>query len=230
VIQTALSNSECTLLRRIAAGRRVVEAGALLGFSTVLLASVAASVVSIDRHEDYGPSTWRPYRSNLVRFTVLAEHHDELANTNVRVALAWNTAWKRDVDGRVTLGKCKKASDLDRVLYAFDFVIILRPDFWHHPKANDIQRRALLDHELMHAAVKYDDDGEPVTDSRGRTVYRIRKHDLEEFRDIVVRYGCYKSDIEAFASALLRAPKYKDLLDEAESEDAKQGAGAGANL
>lgn len=132
--------------------------------------------------------------------TLIDKHHEHLVDA--RIALAWNLSWKPDVDGRVTLGKCKKASDLDRELAPFDFVIMLRREFWQHDSVTDDQRLALLDHELMHAAVKYDDGGQSVVDVRGRTVYRIRKHDIEEFRDIVARHGCYKSDLEEFGKAI----------------------------
>lgn len=134
---------------------------------------------------------------------LVAEHHHELRDA--RIALAWCTSWKSDADGRITLGKCKKASDLDRELAAFDFVILLSRLFWRNDAVADKQRRALLDHELMHAAVKHDDRGEPARDERDRIVYRIRKHDLEEFSAIVERYGTYTRDLETFAAALRRA-------------------------
>lgn len=138
-------------------------------------------------------------------YQIVDENHEELGNSSVRIALAWAKAWKADVDGKLVLGKCKKASDLDRELAPFDFVILLNRDFWLSSKVTDAQRRALLDHELMHAAPAYDEDGHIKRDARGRTVYRIRKHDIEEFRDIVARHGCYKSDLEDFAGAIRRA-------------------------
>jgi predicted rRNA methylase YqxC with S4 and FtsJ domains len=52
-IPTALSKREAMRLQAYAYGRRVVEAGALLGFSTIALAEVAEHVVSIDRHTGY---------------------------------------------------------------------------------------------------------------------------------------------------------------------------------
>ena len=134
---------------------------------------------------------------------LIDEHHAEL--TEARFALAWNLSWAPDVDGRVTLGKCKKASDLDRELAAFDFVIILRRDFVEDPSVTDLQRRALIDHELCHAAVARRVSGEPIIDEAGRLCYRIRKHDIEEFAEIVERYGTYKRDLEHFASALKRS-------------------------
>lgn len=139
--------------------------------------------------------------------SIIDTHHTELSRMNVRVALAWCTSWKPDVDGRVILGKCKKASDLDRELYPFDFVILLNQDFWLNPRVSDVQRQALLDHELCHAAIAYDEDGDPKVDARGRTVYRIRKHDLEEFSDIASRHGCWKRDIEDFMRAIAKAER-----------------------
>jgi hypothetical protein len=138
-------------------------------------------------------------------YQLVDEHHEELSQSHVKIALAWATAWKPDVDGRLMLGKCKKASDLDRELAPYDFVIFLNRWFWQDTRVTKEQRSALLDHELMHAAVAYDENGDMKRDDRGRTVYRVRKHDLEEFSDIVSRHGIWKSDIEAFARALRRA-------------------------
>lgn len=64
-IPTAISAAEARALREFSRGLRVIECGALLGYSTLLFADQAASVVSIDRHEGYGPSTLAPYLSNI---------------------------------------------------------------------------------------------------------------------------------------------------------------------
>jgi hypothetical protein len=134
---------------------------------------------------------------------LVAVHHEELRDA--RIALAWCTSWKPDVDGRMTIGKCVKASDLHRELAPFDFVILLSRDFYTSPRATTLQRTALIDHELCHAAGVFDRKGEPTTDERGRRVYRIRRHDLEEFGVIAERYGCYKRDLVDFAESLSRA-------------------------
>src|SRR5690242_15647453 len=55
---------------------------------------------------------------------LVEQHHDDLREA--RIALAWNLAWAPDVDGRVILGKAMKASDLDRELAPYDFVIQLQ--------------------------------------------------------------------------------------------------------
>ena len=134
---------------------------------------------------------------------LVVEHHEDLAQA--RIALAWNLSWKPDVDGRATLGKCKRVGNLERELMEYDFVIILLREFWDEVAVTDEQRAALLDHELCHGALKLDKDGEPVEDERGRKVYRTRKHDIEEFTAIIARHGCYKRDLENFAQALRRS-------------------------
>jgi predicted CopG family antitoxin len=151
---------------------------------------------------------------------LVTKHHEDL--NHQRIALAWNLAWKPDVDGRVTLGKCKRLTDLDREFAAFDFVIILRREWWQHRDVTDAQRRALLDHELCHATVRLDSrTGEPIEDERGRKVYRTRKHDIEEFSEVVRRHGTYKRDLEVFAADLL-AGQQRSLLEQQPGSDGKK--------
>lgn len=126
---------------------------------------------------------------------LVGQHHPDIAEA--QIGLAWNGAWSADVDGKMQLGKTKKASDLDRELHQFDFIILLNESAWRD--FNPEQRAALLDHELCHCAPDCDDDGEQKQDERGRFLWRVRKHDVEEFHDVVKRHGCWKSDLEQFA-------------------------------
>lgn len=130
-----------------------------------------------------------------------AAHHDHLSEA--RIGAAWRYRIKRDKDGLLVLGKCRKASDLDREFADLDFVVILNAEAWRHLTA--AQRRALVDHELTHADVARDAAGEAKRDDRGRPVWRVRKHDLEEFRSVVERHGSYKADIEEFVRAAMSA-------------------------
>ena len=64
---SSLSVREAECLQRWAEGKLVVEAGALLGFSTIKLAQVASRVISIDRHLNYTLPTLKQFKGNLVR-------------------------------------------------------------------------------------------------------------------------------------------------------------------
>lgn len=146
---------------------------------------------------------------------LVREHHEHLVDA--RIAVAWCTSWRPDVDGRTILGKCVKATDLHRELSPHDFVILLKKAWWQDvrdvtmPATGEVitaavQRTALLDHELCHAEVKLDDrTNDPVRDERGRKVYRLRKHDIEEFSAVVARNGIWRHDIERFAAAVIRS-------------------------
>ncbi len=116
-------------------------------------------------------------------------HHDQLSDC--RIALAWALSWNPDIDGRVVLGKMKRASDLDRELHEYDAIVLLNSDF--------------------------------KLDERGRKCYRMRKHDLEEFSEIVERHGLWKKDLEHFAAALRRT-REKPLLPETDEEIAARVA------
>ncbi len=144
--------------------------------------------------------------------------HSELVDA--RIALAWRKRLKRDKDGHLMLGRCVKVSDLQRELMPYDFILVLNREVWEDPEFGKDKKMALLDHELCHATVAVDKDGEEKEDERGRGVFRMRKHDIEEFRAVVERHGCYKRDLEAFAQALLKKADAPLLAGVAGSKEA----------
>lgn len=121
-----------------------------------------------------------------------------------KIALAWRKRLKADKDGHMMLGKCCKASDLQRELVNWDFVILLNKEVFQDTSFTPAKKIALLDHELCHATRALDKWYAPANDEYGRSVWRMRKHDIEEFRAIVERHGCYKQDLEKFAEAILK--------------------------
>lgn len=146
-------------------------------------------------------------RPHYERLQGLVAEREELVEA--RIALAWCTSWKADRDGRVTLGKCIKATDLHRELAPYDCTIVLNRHWWDDLLVSDEQRQALMFHELCHLDVARDlVNGDWMRDSRGRLKYRIRKHDVEEFHAVVARFGCWKRDLEQqYAAIILHARK-----------------------
>lgn len=145
--------------------------------------------------------TSEPYRilAEMMKFHLELEY--------AKIALAWRKKLKRDRDGLLMLGKCIKISQREKslhVLSRFDFVILLNREIWMDADFTVDKKRALVDHELCHAMPLLDKQLEPVYDVDGHHLYRTRKHDIEEFRCIVERHGCYKKDLEAFAESLLK--------------------------
>jgi hypothetical protein len=142
----------------------------------------------------------------------MLKHHSHL--DDAKIAVAWMLDVKANVDGFLVLGKCKKQSDLDREMREFDFVIFLNSTTWK--QFNEKQRAALMDHELCHAGVAEDKkSGDQVLDERGRKVYRIKKHDIEEFESVIRRHGLYKRDLQRFAKACAEGPLFKEIPEPA---------------
>jgi hypothetical protein len=160
-----------------------------------------------------------PYR---LMEEIQAKDHGDL--DGVKIGLAWRLGWRPDANKNLCLGKCRKRGDLDRELDTFDFVIMLNKEAW--PGLNLKEKRALIDHELCHANVVLDSDGEPKVDDADRLVCRIRKHDTEEFRDVVKRHGLWTSDLAAIAQAAVNDAQRPLLADAAKADDAKPDAKA----
>ncbi|SRR6266436_10005032 len=129
-------------------------------------------------------------------------YHPELRKA--RIALAWRISYKPDKDGHIILGKCHKASDLQRELADYDYVILLNKEVWNDKEFTKKQKYALIDHEMCHAAPVFNKKGKNKKDDRGRYCWRMRDHDVEEFHEIVKRHGIWKRDLELFAAALLQ--------------------------
>jgi len=159
--------------------------------------------------EKHAGETTEPHR---ILQDILRKHHGHL--DGVKIGLAWRSGWRSDADGHMKIGQCRKSSDLDREMYSgFDFVILLNEEAW--PRLNEKQKLAVIDHELCHAALSMDANGEPKYNDRDRLCCRIKKHDVEEFRCIVERHGLYTQDLVDVVKAAISDAK-RPLLAEAE--------------
>lgn len=143
-----------------------------------------------------------PYR---LLHDLLETTHRRIADARANVALVFRKGLKPDKDGRLVLGKCRKASDLEKEvagLTAYDFVVVLNKEAWE--VFDERRRRWLLDHELTHAEFVYE-DRRVKRDDRDRPVCRVRGHDLEEFLEVYERHGHNVSAaLERFAVTALR--------------------------
>ena len=82
-----------------------------------------------------------------------------------------------------------------------DFLMILDWEFWAD-EASDLEREALVYHELCHAvhAVNHS-TGELRFTRDGTPIWGIVGHDIEEFNAVIRRYGAWKADIRHFLEA-----------------------------
>ena len=98
----------------------------------------------------------------------------------------------------------QKASELQRELVDWDYVILLNFEVWHSQEFTKEKKIALLDHELCHTGQQLDREGEQKVDAKGRKVWRICAHEIEEFVGVIQRNGCYKRDLQLFAETIMK--------------------------
>lgn len=155
----------------------------------------------------------RPDLYDLLDSLVEEFHADELSHA--RIQLVWRRGWKGDHDGRMKLGQASIPKREDRLTHGLDLRIHLNYEVWTSVDFSQEQQRALLDHELQHFAPQLDKDGEQKEGKDGLKEWRIRKHNLEEFREIVARHGQWKSDIQDFVRTAMEAgiPEQLTLAD-----------------
>lgn len=87
--------------------------------------------------------------------------------------------------GRVRLGVAAKASSKIAYLAGYHFVLEFNWTAWR--QLSPEQRIALVDHELCHC------ERDPESDA-----YLVRHHDVEEFSEIVRRWGLWTPDLRGF--------------------------------
>lgn len=120
------------------------------------------------------------------------------------IVLAWCYTWKPDKHGNVKLSDTKRAGEVDRQLHNYDFVIILNDTAWNHSTFTDAQKIASMDHALCACDVSEDADGEVRVDENDRTVFTIRKPDIQEFSECFARHGVWNKDLEHMVGIVLQ--------------------------
>lgn len=158
-----------------------------------------------------------PYR---VMYAARDRWHDDLVQAETKIAIAWQLDAKEDADGRVKYGTTKRRGDLDREMDNYDVALLVNKKIWD--AASPEQQLAIMDHRLLCIAVAKDKNGEPKVDEEGRTVYRIRRPEVNGFKEEFARHGMWTTTLEeAFAAATEAGKTSRPLLDELE----KNGGG-----
>lgn len=132
---------------------------------------------------------------------LIPKHHAHLLDVPVLCVMRDKAAKS---GGKVTWGKARKVDGLTAFLardpadanYPREFFILeFARDVW--ATLSDVQKRALVDHELCHCSIEIDDEGE--------LHLGMRPHDIEEFAEIVDRHGLWRDDLKIFAKPILDA-------------------------
>lgn len=125
-------------------------------------------------------------------------------------------------DGKVTGGMCIRVDDRNRTIHDHDFIIEISKDIWD--EATDQFKEALVDHELGHVGIRMSkEDGaedDPIYDeTTNRPKTFIRKHDIEEFEDVLERHGAFHKGLRDFLDAFARGRSKEKKTTKKTNED-----------
>ena len=118
---------------------------------------------------------------------LISEYHEHLLGVEIGFVFR-NEAPASN--GKITLAKASVVPAHLRPYMNYEFIIWIAEDKWH--EASELQKRALIDHELYHCIFK---DDKPA----------MRPHDVEEFNEILGRYGLWKADLWEAKTAMATA-------------------------
>jgi hypothetical protein len=160
--------------------------------------------------------TQLPY---LMMDSLIAQFHPDLAEANIIVG--YNYGWKPNRDGKIVLASVSLFSDFDRQIHGKDVKILLNYNYWHNPITTDDNRKALMDHQLCHPRPIMDLDlAVPVRNDMGMIKYYLRAHDIEDFAEVVDRWGIWLVDMERSAEAMAGAwEKEKEAREQKSAEE-----------
>jgi Putative phage metallopeptidase len=119
---------------------------------------------------------------------LIKDHHPELEDCLV---FCFGKPKSTRRNGRMNVAKIRVASEFHKALAGTDvnYIIEIGLDFWQPALKREL-RVPLLDHELNHAIGK---------DAKGRP--HLTGHDVEEFEEIIRRYGIWEPGLQAFVKA-----------------------------
>jgi hypothetical protein len=142
-----------------------------------------------------------PHPLYVLMNQIIAQHEQELLE--FKSALYWTYGWTPNKDGKLTLGRARKTSEIERQMHGYHFIIELNYE-WYHDTIHtiELQRTAVLHHELCHCRRELDKNGDTRKDENGEPVGRLACHDIEEFRKIIDIYGLYTWDLEQTAATI----------------------------
>ena len=109
------------------------------------------------------------------------EKEEELADIKVSSAtiVYLSSEHKKMSEGKVVHAQCEKVADKHKWAISADYTItVFEPNV---ERMTEEQLYILLFHELMHIEIGMDDNG--------KELYKIKGHDLEDFKLIIDRFG-----------------------------------------
>jgi predicted metallopeptidase len=119
---------------------------------------------------------YRQIAEELIRNTPELNY---IKNSCVRITYLESDSTKKNGTEKLVFGECEKVASKNQWAINADFTITVYAN--NVIGMSEEQIKILLFHELLHIGIDYGTDGGEV--------YSVKKHDLEDFKIIIDKYG-----------------------------------------
>ena len=109
---------------------------------------------------------------------LIDKYHKALSTA--RIAFVFRSE-EQEINGRIYLARVSKVPEKMQPFMEFDYIVWVSENRWIN--MSEKQREALIDHELCHMG---------LSNTGG---WKIKLHEIEEFREILERYGAWNDDL-----------------------------------
>ena len=104
---------------------------------------------------------------------------DYIKQSRARIIYLESDSAKKNGTDRLVYGECEKVASKNQWAISADFTITVYTN--NVIEMTEEQIKILLFHELLHIGIDYGTDGGEI--------YSVKKHDLEDFKIIIDKYG-----------------------------------------
>lgn len=102
-----------------------------------------------------------------------------IKDSRVKIAYLESDSTKKAGEDKLVLGECEKVAAKNKWAINYDFTITLYKNNMIGLSATQI--KIVMFHELLHVGIEMGPDGDEF--------YSVRKHDLEDFKIIIDKFG-----------------------------------------
>lgn len=144
---------------------------------------------------------------------LIRKYHPRLEDARIAIAFQ-DEATKKN--GRLELANTSKVQPKSQPFMEYDFLVVVAEDEWTDLSSN--AREALIDHELSHMGGNSSDG------------WKIRHHDIEEFREVLERHGAWNAGLSEDLRSIMQPGLPGTVDDHAEHDKGTVGTLTGRQL
>lgn len=124
---------------------------------------------------------------------------DQSGLSNLGVIVMWRHNVRPDQDGFILIADISRSSDKMRELMPHDVIIGINKSAWR--VLSESQQELAIDAQLSRVVVCHDKEGNPKEDDRSRIIYRLKRMEVIDDRELSRRHNTSLEKVQEYVSS-----------------------------